>query len=60
MRTALGIQALIGHAQPLDRAAANQVLLHNGGRIFGLHAAVPNCFRINHDHWAMLTLIQAP
>lgn len=60
MRAALGIQALIGDPQPLDRPAANQVLLHNRSRIFGLHAAVPDRLRIDHDHRAMLTLVQAP
>lgn len=60
MRTVLGIQALLGHSQPLDRPPANQVLLDNRDRIFRLHAAVPNRLWINHDHWTVLALIQAP
>jgi hypothetical protein len=60
VRAAFRIQTLICNSQPLDWPSANQMLLDNCNRIFGLHAAVPDCLWINHHGGTMLALIQAP
>lgn len=55
----LCVQALVGHPQAFDRAAADQMLLDDGRGIFGTDIAVPDRFRVNDDHGAMFALIQA-
>jgi hypothetical protein len=57
--TAFGVNALIGEAQPLDWAAAHQVLFDNRGRILGHDRPVPHRFRIHHHGGPVFALIQA-
>ena len=59
MRAALGVQALLGHAQPFHRPSADQVLGDNLRCVFGPHIAVPDCLRVNHHHGPMFALVQA-
>jgi hypothetical protein len=59
VRAAFGVQALVGHAQPLDRLAAHQVLLNDVRGIRGVHVAVPDRLGINHHHGPVFALVQA-
>ena len=59
MRAGLGIQALLGHAQPLHRPAAHQVFRHNLGGVLRAHVAVPDGLRVNHHRGPVLALVQA-
>jgi hypothetical protein len=59
VRAAFGVQALVGHAQPLDRLAAHQVLLDDVRGIRGMHVAVPDRLGINHHHGPVFALVQA-
>jgi len=58
VRTAFGINALIGKAQSLDWPAAYQVLFDNGGRILRRDRTVPYCFRVHHHGRPVFALIQ--
>jgi len=59
MRAGFCVQALVGDAQALNRASADEMLLHNRFRIFRAHVAVPHSLRVDDDGGAMLALIQA-
>jgi len=59
VRAAFRVDARVGEAQALNRAAVHQVLLHNFGGIFGLHVPVPDCFGIDDDGGAVLALVEA-
>ena len=58
MRAALGVQALVGQAQPLNGATGEQVFVHNRRCVSGLDVAVSNCFGVDHHHWPVLALVQ--
>ncbi len=59
MRTTLGVQAILGHAQALHGPAGDQMLGNNGFGILRPDVAVPNGFRINNHHGAVLALVEA-
>ena len=59
VRAALGVQALFGHAQAFHRPAAHQMFTDNFGRIFYMHIAIPDGFRVNDHHRPVLALVQA-
>src|ERR1035437_7702952 len=59
MRAAFGVEALVGYTQALDGTAGDEVLGDNLRRVRWLDVAVPDRFRIDHDHGAVLTLVQA-
>jgi hypothetical protein len=59
VRAALGVQAFVGDAEPLDRFAIDKVLAHNLFSIFRLHATVPDCFGIDHNSRSVFALVQA-
>ena len=59
MRARLGIDAGIGQAQSLHRAAIHQVLLHNLCGIFRLHMPVPDSLGIHDYGGPVLALIKA-
>jgi len=59
VRARLGVDALIGKPQPLDRASIDQMLLHNFRGILRLHVPIPDRFRINHYSWPVFALVQA-
>jgi hypothetical protein len=59
MRAAFGVEALAGYAQALDGTAGDEMLGDYLRRIRWLDVAVPYGFGIDHDHGAVLTLIQA-
>jgi hypothetical protein len=58
VRACFGVDAFIGQAQPLDRPAAYQVLLHNLRGIGWLNVAIPDGFGINHHCRPVFALIQ--
>jgi hypothetical protein len=59
MRARLGIDAGIGQAKPLHRAAIYQVLLHYLRGIFRLHMPVPDSLGIHDYGGPVLALIKA-
>ena len=59
MRAAGGIQASLGQAQPLYRAAIYQMLGDDLLDILRLYEAVVDRFRIDHQRWPVFALIQA-
>jgi len=59
MRATFGIQALLGHAEPLHGAAAHQVLFDDCSGIGRLDIAVPDGLGIDDDGWSVLALVQA-
>ena len=59
MRAAFGIQAFFDQAQALNWFSAHQMLRDNGFGIFRRDMAIPDSFRINHDHRSMLALVEA-
>ena len=59
MGAALGVQAGVGDAQPLDRPSADQMLVHDRGGVFGLDIAVPDGLGIDDHRGPMLALIEA-
>jgi hypothetical protein len=59
MRTGFRIDALVREAKPFHWTPADQVLLHNFGRICRLHVPIPNRLRVNDDCGPMLALIEA-
>jgi hypothetical protein len=59
MRARLGVDALIGDAQPLYRPPANQMLRNNRFGIFGANIPIPNGIRINHYRRPVLALVEA-
>jgi len=60
MQATLCIQARIGQQQPLHRPPMHQMLRHNLLHILHMNKPIPDRIGIHHDHWPMLTLIQAP
>ena len=59
VRTAPGVEALIGDAQPLHRPARDQVLGDNLRGVFGPHLPVPDGLRVDHHRGAVLALVKA-
>jgi len=59
MRATLGVNAFIAEAQPFDGPSSDQMLRDDLFRILGLDVAVPNGFRVNHNHRTVLALVQA-
>ena len=59
MRAGFCVDAFIGQAQPLDRPATDQMLLHNLRGIGRLHVAVPYGFGINNHSRPMFALVKA-
>ena len=59
MGTALGVDALIGEAQALDGAAADEVFAHDLLGILWLDVAVPDGLGIDDDSGAVLALVEA-
>jgi len=59
METGGCIDAIGSESEPFDVFAANQVLVNDCGRIFGLNVAVPDSFGIDDNHWAVLALVEA-
>jgi hypothetical protein len=58
MRARLGIDALIGDAQSFYGTPVNQVFLDDLGRVFRLHAAIPDRVRINYHRRSVFALIE--
>ena len=59
MRAAFGVNACVGQPQPLHWLSFHQMLFHNVRGIGWLHMAIPDGFRVNHDHRAVFALVQA-
>jgi hypothetical protein len=59
MRAAFGVQAAFGHAQALDGPAGDEVLGNDGLCILRMDIAVPDRIGIDHNHRAVLALIEA-
>lgn len=59
MRTAFAVEASVGYAETLDGPAGDKMFGYDLRRVAGLDIAVPDGLRINHDHGAVLALIQA-
>ena len=59
MRAAFGVEALVGYTQALDGTAGDEVLGDNLRRVRWLDVAILDCFGIDHDHGAVLALVQA-
>ncbi len=58
MRAAFRVNAFIGKAQPLDRLAADEMLLHNLGCVGGLNVAVPDGFGVDHNGGSVFALVK--
>jgi hypothetical protein len=58
MRTGLSVDALFGQAKALNGATGDEVLLHDGFSVFGLHVAVPNGLRVDHNRGTVLALVE--
>lgn len=58
MRTGFGVDAGVGDAETLDGAAVHQMLFDDFGRVFRLHAAVPDRLRVDHNGRPMFALIE--
>lgn len=59
VRTVIGIQALVGDHQPLDRPSAKNVRVENLIDIGERNMPVPDRFRVDDHIGTMLTLIKA-
>ncbi len=59
VRAVFGVEALLSHAQALDRVSGDQVPGDNLRRVRGLDVAVPDRLGIDHYHRTMLALVQA-
>jgi len=59
MRAAFVIQAFLGHAQALDGPAGDEMFGNNGLCVFRLDIAVPDRIGVDHNHRAVLALIEA-
>jgi hypothetical protein len=59
MFTAAGIQALVSQPESFHRTSSHDVGFHNLVYIIQRDSSIPDCFRINHNVWPMLALIQA-
>jgi hypothetical protein len=59
MRAAFGVEALVGYTQALDGTAGDEMLGDNLRRVRWLDVTVPDRFGIDHDHGAVLTLVEA-
>ena len=58
MGTRFGVDAAIGKAEALDRAARHEVLFDDLGCVFRAHKAIPDCLGIDHYGGPVLALIQ--
>ena len=58
VRAMLGVQAGFGQPETLHRTAVQQVLFDDLAHVPGMHKAVPDGIRVNHDDRAMLALIE--
>jgi hypothetical protein len=59
VRTRPGVDTFIGQPQTRYGLSAYEVLLYNFRGVFGPDAAIPDRFGIDHDGWAMFTLVEA-
>lgn len=59
MSAALGIQTFVGDAEPLDRLAANDVLIKDLVDIVLCNAAIPDAFWIDDYRGTVLALVHA-
>lgn len=59
MRTAFGVQAVLGHAQALDGLAGDEMLGNDGLCVFGADVAVPDRIGVDHHHGTVLALVEA-
>jgi len=59
MRAVFAVETLVSNAQALYGASADEMLFDDGCRVFGAHIAVPDGFGIDHDHGAVLALVEA-
>src|SRR6516165_3068027 len=59
MRARFGIDAAVGEAKALHRAAGNQMLLDDLRRVFRLHETIPDRFGIHDNRGPVLALVQA-
>jgi len=59
VRAAFGVEALAGYTQAFYGTAGDEMLGDYLSRIRGLDVAVPYGFGIDHDHGAVLALVQA-
>ncbi len=59
MRAGFCVQAIVGDAQALNRASADEMLLYYGFSVFRPHVSVPDSLRVDDDGRPVLALIQA-
>lgn len=59
MRAALGVQAVLGHAQALDGPAGEEMLGNDGLCVFGVDIAVPDRIGVDDNHGTVLALVEA-
>lgn len=59
MRAAFGVEAVLGHTQPLDGPAGDKMLGNDGLCVFGADVAVPDRIGVDHNHGAVLALVEA-
>jgi hypothetical protein len=59
MGATLRVHALVAEAQPLNGPSAYEVFGNNFFRIVRRDPAVPDGFRVHHDHRTVLALVQA-
>jgi hypothetical protein len=59
MGTSLAIDAGIRQPQPLYRTAADDMLLNDLLNVAWMNLAIPDGFRIDHDHRSVLALVKA-
>jgi hypothetical protein len=55
----LGVNAGVGDAKALDGTPIDEVFFDDFGGVFGLHKAVPDRLRVDHDGGPMLALVEA-
>ena len=59
MFTDTGIQALVFQPESFHRTSSHDVGFNNLVYIIRRDSSIPDCFRINHNVWPMLALIEA-
>jgi hypothetical protein len=59
MGAGLGVEAFVGEAEALDRAACDEVLVDDFGSVFRADVAVPDALRVDDDGGAVFALIEA-
>jgi hypothetical protein len=59
MRTCLGVDALVGQTQALDRSPGDQMLGNNLLRVFRLDVPIPDSFGVDHDRRTVFALVKA-